>query len=137
MNGDYSELVRDVRPFPAQMRAELDVLREAIERLADAVQVLMLERDMARMEREHAEKAGDTPVKLTTTQRGTLAALKAAGGARTAAQLGARPQTLWILRRSGCVTQEPYTTDGTETRRTVSNGVLWSITDKGRQEAAG
>ncbi len=42
---------RDLRTCDQRMRDEIAVLREAIERLADGVTVLMLERELSRLER--------------------------------------------------------------------------------------
>ncbi len=43
---------RDLRTCDQRMHDEIAVLREAIERLADSVTVLMLERELCRLERE-------------------------------------------------------------------------------------
>lgn len=51
LDAEARDLCPDCRTFDQQVSAELAVMRDAIERIADAVTVLMSERDMAR-ERE-------------------------------------------------------------------------------------
>jgi DNA-binding PadR family transcriptional regulator len=68
-------------------------------------------------------------VKLSPAQRETLALLKLAGDAQTAKALGMPYKTMDILQRSGCV--EVARIDG---KASLSTGVYYRITDKGRQE---
>lgn len=70
-------------------------------------------------------------MKLSPTQRETLALLKSTGTAN-AVELCVPFKTLNILYRSGCVEVERVDEDA----RNVSVGIHFAITDKGRQEAA-
>ncbi len=70
-------------------------------------------------------------MKLSPAQRETLALLKCAGDAQTAKTLGMPSKTMEILKASGCV--EVARVDG---KASMTTGVYYRITDKGRQEAA-
>ena len=71
-------------------------------------------------------------MKLSPAQREVLTLLKVADDAQTARALRVPYKTMDILQRSGCVEVENI--DG---RASLTTGVFYRITDKGRQEAAG
>ena len=71
-------------------------------------------------------------VKLSPTQREVLALLKLAHEGQSARELGVPYKTMDILKDSGCVEVV-----GTNSKASLTTGVFYRITDKGRQEAAG
>ena len=70
-------------------------------------------------------------MKLSPAQRETLALLKLAGDAQTAKAIGMPSRTMEILKQSGCVEVARI-----DAKATMTTGVYYRITDKGRQEAA-
>ena len=71
-------------------------------------------------------------MKLSPAQRETLALLKLSNDAQTAKALQVPSKTMEILKRSGCVDVERI-----DSKASMTTGVYYRITDKGRQEAAG